>query len=270
MTTGIQDRRHRVARSTAKRVMTLIGVHVRFKIAARVCRRPERATVCNRLNSVGPGYHPINGQVQIAKLSLSPRKTGNRHMIRKTRRRSSAILERGSRPNFTTSGKRSRTYPTWHRRRLITDSGVVTEERSFGWHWLFTTSARKRWLQNGLRTALGTRTALGKVGLDSPPRNPLRASKKSAPEPVAMTGTKPFVTPISEVFSPHFPTGKAGPGRSLPVTGETACSADSTPTNDKPLVSKRLGGSGRQESASVKNAPRRTRTYNKLINSLAQ
>jgi hypothetical protein len=47
---------------------------------------------------------------------------------------------------------------------LITDSGVVTEERSSGCHGLSTTRARKRSLQNGLRTALGTWIAIGKVG----------------------------------------------------------------------------------------------------------
>jgi hypothetical protein len=51
-------------------------------------------------------------------------------------------------------------YSLW----LITDSGVVTEERSFGCHGLSTTRARKRLLQNGLRTALGTWIAFGKLG----------------------------------------------------------------------------------------------------------
>jgi hypothetical protein len=86
-------------------------------------------------------------------------------------------------------------------------------------------------------------------------------------EPLAMTGTDPVSTPISERLGHHLATGGDVSSRNVAVAGVLAQSDVPTLTNDKPLVSKGLDASSRLETSSVGNAPRRTRTYNPLIKS---
>ena len=81
----------------------------------------------------------------------------------------------------------------------------------------------------------------------------------------AATGTEG--QPIGNLFSPHLPTGGDGSGRIVSAAGGT--DAENEPTgpsrNSLPLAG--LDGAGRPLSATGGNAPRRTRTYNKLIKS---
>jgi integrase len=86
-------------------------------------------------------------------------------------------------------------------------------------------------------------------------------------EPLAMTGTEPVVTPINNRRGHYLATEGDGSSRDLSLSEAMAGSDAPTLTNEKPLVSKGFDASSRLQSASVANAPRRTRTYNPLIKS---
>ncbi len=91
--------------------------------------------------------------------------------------------------------------------------------------------------------------------------------KESTPVPLAMTGTDPVVTPISELFAHHLPTEGDVSGRDGSDFGVMTHSGTLTLTNEKPLNSQGLDASNRPVSSFVGNAPCRTRTYNPLIKS---
>jgi hypothetical protein len=90
---------------------------------------------------------------------------------------------------------------------------------------------------------------------------------ESSPEPLAMTGTDPVVTPISEHLSHHFPTGEDGTIRGLADAAVVMDSGFESPTDHNPLEMVALDTAGRARSHDGGNAPRRTRTYNPLIKS---
>jgi integrase len=91
--------------------------------------------------------------------------------------------------------------------------------------------------------------------------------RESSPEPLAMTGTDPVVTPISERLSHHFPTGEDGTSRSRSDAGVMMGSDFEFPSERKPLETTGLDGISRDVSDTDGSAPCRTRTYNPLIKS---
>jgi hypothetical protein len=91
--------------------------------------------------------------------------------------------------------------------------------------------------------------------------------RESAPEPLAMIGTDPIVTPISERFGHYLATGGDGSGRSESVSDVMTGSDSQSPMDQNPLEMTGLDASGRDVSVTVGSAPHRTRTYNPLIKS---
>ena len=81
----------------------------------------------------------------------------------------------------------------------------------------------------------------------------------------AATGTEG--QPISNLFAHHLPTGGDGSGRIVSAAGGTDVENEPTGPSRNPLPLAELDGAGRPGSATGGNAPRRTRTYNKLIKS---
>ena len=73
--------------------------------------------------------------------------------------------------------------------------------------------------------------------------------------------------PISERFAHYLPTAATRPGPDQSDSDMIARMDEPTSADEKTLISKGLDASGRLESATVINAPRRTRTYNPLIKS---
>ena len=90
---------------------------------------------------------------------------------------------------------------------------------------------------------------------------------ESSPEPLAMTGTDPVPTPISERLSHYFPTGEDGTIRNRSDAGVMMDSDFESPMDRNPLEMTGLDGASQEMSAAGGNAPRRTRTYNPLIKS---
>ena len=91
--------------------------------------------------------------------------------------------------------------------------------------------------------------------------------RESSPEPLAMTGTDPVVTPISERLSHHFPTGEDGTIRNRSDAGVMMGSTLESTMDRNSLEISGLDASGQDRSDAGGNAPRRTRTYNPLIKS---
>jgi hypothetical protein len=91
--------------------------------------------------------------------------------------------------------------------------------------------------------------------------------REPSPEPPAMTGTDPAVTPISERLSHHFPTGVDGTIRNWSDAGVMIGSGFESAMDHKPLEMAGLDADGQGRSDAGGNAPRRTRTYNPLIKS---
>jgi integrase len=90
---------------------------------------------------------------------------------------------------------------------------------------------------------------------------------RPGPEPLAMTGTDPLVTPISDHLAPHLPTGADGSGRIVADADGMPTSPPVTSMDRKSLELEGLDAPGRDLSVSDGSAPRRTRTYNPLIKS---
>jgi hypothetical protein len=88
---------------------------------------------------------------------------------------------------------------------------------------------------------------------------------ESSPEPLAMTGTDPVVTLMSERLSHHFPTGEDGTIRNRADAGVMIGSGFESAMDHKPLDMAALDTAGQARSHDGGNAPRRTRTYNPLI-----
>jgi len=91
--------------------------------------------------------------------------------------------------------------------------------------------------------------------------------KESSPEPLAMTGTDPVVTPISESPAHHLPTRGDVSGQSLSATGAMTSSESQALMEGETREKRGVDASGPVLSSSVGSAPRRTRTYNPLIKS---
>jgi integrase len=87
------------------------------------------------------------------------------------------------------------------------------------------------------------------------------------PEAVRMTGTDSTVTPISDRFAHHLPTGGDGLGRVLSHAGGIDEITPGEGSYRNSLDSSALDGSCRDLTEPVASAPRRTRTYNPLIKS---
>src|SRR5262249_45250401 len=91
--------------------------------------------------------------------------------------------------------------------------------------------------------------------------------REQAPEPLAMTGTDPVLTPISERFAAHLPRAGDVSSRSESDSDVMTQSDEPACFNNKPPGNRGLDASSRLETSSVANAPRRTRTYTPLIES---
>jgi Phage integrase family len=90
---------------------------------------------------------------------------------------------------------------------------------------------------------------------------------RTDPEPLAMTGTDPAVTPINDPLAHHLPTGGDGSGRELSVTGGMTSSDSEASMGCNPVEVTGVDASGRDVADAGGSAPRRTRTYNPLIKS---
>jgi integrase len=96
---------------------------------------------------------------------------------------------------------------------------------------------------------------------------PDMSPRESSPEPLAMTGTDPVVTPIRERLSHYFPTGEDGTIQNRSDAGGMMDSSLESAMDRNPLEMTGLDGTVRDMSVSGGSAPCRTRTYNKLIKS---